>query len=115
MKALEAGISNLQRHVENVQKFGIIPVISINRFSADTEAEIALVQDACAKLGVEALMTDHWALGGEGAANLARAVVKVAESSRSRLKLLYPDDMPLLEKFVPMRQGDLSRQDIRGG
>src|ERR1700693_4100678 len=99
LKALEAGMSNLKRHVENVQKFGIVPVISINRFSADSEAEIALVKEQCGKLGVEALMADHWAEGGEGAADVARAVVKVAESGSSKLKLLYPDDMPLIEKI----------------
>jgi formate--tetrahydrofolate ligase len=99
LKALEAGIANLQRHIENVQKFGIVPVVSINRFSADTEAEIKLVQDKCKALGVEALMADHWAMGGAGAADVARAVVKIAESGKSRLKFLYPDDMPLFEKI----------------
>src|SRR5580658_7044052 len=94
LKALEAGMSNLKRHVENVQKFGIVPVISINRFSADTEAEIKLVEETCKSLGVEALMADHWAMGGEGAANVAKAVVKVAESGKSKLKFLYPDEMP---------------------
>src|SRR6266478_6634082 len=78
LKALEAGMANLARHVENVQKFGIVPIVSINRFSADTEAEIALVQDKCKSLGVEALMADHWAEGSEGAADVARAVVDVA-------------------------------------
>jgi formate--tetrahydrofolate ligase len=112
LKALEAGMSNLQRHVENVQKFGIVPIISINRFSADTEAEIALVEDTCKKLGVEALMADHWALGGEGAADLARAVVKVAESGRSKLKLLYPDDMPLLEKIRTIAKEIYRAKDI---
>ena len=73
LKALEAGMANLARHVENVQKFGLVPVISINRFSADTPAEIELVKKACAKLGVEALMADHWAMGGEGAADVAQA------------------------------------------
>jgi formate--tetrahydrofolate ligase len=99
LKALEVGIANLQRHVENVQKFGIVPVISINRFSADTEGEIKLVQDKCKALGVEAVMADHWAMGGAGAADAARAVVKVAESGKSKLKFLYPDDMPLFEKI----------------
>jgi formate--tetrahydrofolate ligase len=99
LKALASGMSNLQRHVENLQKFGIVPVISINRFSADTEAEIALVKDKCKALGVEALMADHWATGGAGAADVARAVVKVVESGRSKLKLLYPDDMRLVEKI----------------
>src|SRR5712691_6656597 len=99
LKALEAGMANLARHVENVQKFGIVPVVSINRFSADTSAEIDLVKNACAKLDVEALMADHWAEGSKGAADVARAVVKVVESGRSKLKLLYPDDMPLIEKI----------------
>jgi formate--tetrahydrofolate ligase len=99
LKALEAGMANLQRHVENMQKFGIQPVVSINRFSADTEAEIKLVQEKCKALGVEALMADHWAMGGEGAADVARAVVKIADSGKSKLKYLYPDDMPLVEKI----------------
>ncbi len=99
LKALEAGMANLQRHVENVRKFGIEPVISINRFSADSEAEIKLVEDKCKALGVEALMADHWAMGGEGAANVAKAVVKVCDSGKSKLKFLYPDDMPLYEKI----------------
>jgi formate--tetrahydrofolate ligase len=99
LKALEAGMSNLQRHVENMQKFGVAPVVSINRFSADTDAEIKLVEDACKKLGVEAIMADHWAEGGKGAADVARAVVKIADSGKSKLKLLYPDDMSLVEKI----------------
>ena len=98
LKALESGMANLQRHIENVKKFGLMPVVSINRFSADTDAEIALVKEACKKLGVEAVMADHWAEGGKGAADVARAVVKVIESGQSKLKLLYPDEMPLLEK-----------------
>src|SRR6202040_1526727 len=67
LQALEAGMANLQRHVENMRKFGIVPVISINRFSADTPAEIKLVEDKCTALGVEAYMADHWAEGGKGA------------------------------------------------
>ncbi len=98
LKALEAGMANLQRHVENVKKFGLPAVVSINRFSADTHAEIALVKEKCKALGVEALMADHWALGGAGAADVAKAVVKVIDEGKSKLKFLYPDDMPLFEK-----------------
>jgi formate--tetrahydrofolate ligase len=98
LKALEAGMANLQRHIENMRKFGLEPVVSINRFSADTEAEIALVKEKCKALGVEALMADHWAMGGEGAADVARAVVRVIESGKSNLKLLYSDEAPLFEK-----------------
>src|SRR4051794_12117995 len=112
LKALEAGMANLARHVENLQKFGIIPVVSINRFSADTEAEISLVQEKCAALGVEALMADHWAMGGEGAADVARAVVKVADSGKRKLKLLYPDEMPLIEKISTIAKEIYRAKDI---
>jgi formate--tetrahydrofolate ligase len=99
LRALEAGMTNLQRHVENVHKFGLPAVVSINRFSADTEAEIALVKDKCRAMGVEAVMADHWAMGGEGAADAARAVVKVIDEKQGKLKLLYPDEMPLFDKI----------------
>ena len=99
LKALEAGIANLQRHVENVKKFGLPAVVSINRFSADTDAEIALVKEKCKALGVEAVMADHWALGGAGAADVAQTVVKVIDENKGKLKFLYPDDMPLFEKI----------------
>jgi formate--tetrahydrofolate ligase len=112
LKALEAGMANLVRHLENVQKFGVVPVVSINRFSADTEAEMALVKGACAKLGVEALMADHWAEGSEGAADVARAVVKVVDSGKSKLKLLYPDEMPLLEKIRTIAKEIYRAKDI---
>ena len=112
LKALEVGLSNLQRHVENLQKFGIVPVMSINRFSADTEAEIALVKEGAKKLGVEALMADHWAMGGAGAADVARAVVKVVESGKSHLKLLYPDDLPLVEKIRVIAREIYRAKDI---
>jgi len=112
LKALEVGMANLQRHVENVQKFGLVPVISINRFSADTPAEIDLVKNVCAKLGVEAVMADHWAEGGKGAADVARAVVKVIDSGKSKLKLLYPDEMPLLEKVRTIAKEIYRAKDI---
>jgi len=99
LKALEAGMTNLQRHVENVKKFGLPVVVSINRFSADTDAEIALVKEKCKALGVEALMADHWALGGAGAADVAKAVVNVIDQGKSKLKFLYSDDTPLFEKI----------------
>ena len=112
LKALEAGMANLTRHVENVQKFGLVPVVSINRFSADSDAEIALVKNACAKLGVESLMADHWAEGGKGAEDVARAVVKIADSGKSKLKLLYQDEMPLVEKIRTIAQEIYRAKDI---
>jgi formate--tetrahydrofolate ligase len=110
--ALESGISNLARHVENVHKFGLVPVVSINRFSADSAAEIELVKKACASLGVEALMADHWAMGGEGAADVAKAVVRTIDSGKSKLKLLYPDEMPLLEKIRTIAREIYRAKDV---
>ena len=112
LKALEVGLSNLQRHVENIQKFGIVPVISINRFSADTDAEIALVKEGAKKLGVEAIMADHWAMGGAGAADVAHAVVKAVDSGKSHLKLLYPDDLPLVDKIRTIAREIYRAKDI---
>src|SRR4029434_6790864 len=80
--------------------------------TADTDAEIALVKDACKKLGVEALMADHWAEGGKGAADVARAVLKVVDSGKSKLKLLYPDDMPLVEKIRTIAREIYRAKDI---
>jgi formate--tetrahydrofolate ligase len=110
LKALEAGMANLQRHIENIKKFGLPAVVSINRFSADTDAEIKLVQDKCKALGVEALMADHWAMGGAGATDVAKAVVKLCDEGRASLKLLYPDDMPLFDKIRTIAK-DIYRAD----
>jgi formate--tetrahydrofolate ligase len=112
LKALEAGMANLARHVENMQKFGIPPVISINRFSADTDAEMALVREHAKKLGVVTLMADHWAEGGKGAVDVAREVVKVVDAGKGKLKLLYPDDMPLLEKIRTIAKEIYRAKDI---
>ena len=105
-------MANLERHVQNIQKFGIPAVVSINRFSADTDAEIALVKEKCKGLGVEALMADHWAMGGEGAADVARAVVKICDEGKAKLKLLYPDDMPLYEKIRTIAKEIYRAKDI---
>src|SRR6188768_440934 len=112
LKALEAGMSNLQRHVENVKKFGLPAVVSINRFSADTEAEIALVKEKCKALGVEALMADHWAMGGAGAADVAKTVVKVIDEGKSKLKFLYPDETPLFEKIEMIAREIYRAKDV---
>jgi formate--tetrahydrofolate ligase len=112
LRALDAGMSNLRCHVENVRKFGLEPVISINRFSADSDSEIALVKSACDSLGVECHMADHWAMGGAGATDLARAVVKVCDSGTSKLKFLYPDEMPLFEKIRTIAREIYRARDV---
>src|SRR6201998_3864039 len=112
LKALAAGMANLQRHVENIKKFNLPAVVSINRFSADTDAEIDLVKEKCKSLGVEALMADHGAMGGEGAVAVAKAVVKTIDESKGKLKFLYPDEMPLLEKIRTIAKEIYRAKDI---
>jgi formate--tetrahydrofolate ligase len=112
LAALDTGMSNLRRHVENIRKYGLEPVISINRFSADSPAEIELVKSGCAQLGVECHMSDHWAMGGEGATDTAHAVVRIAEKGAGRLKFIYPDDMPLFEKIRTIAREIYRAKDV---
>jgi formate--tetrahydrofolate ligase len=99
LPAVKKGLANLERHIANVQKFGVPAVVAINRFSADTEAELDLVKEAVkAQFGVEAIVCEHWARGGAGAEDLARAVTAIADSGASEFHTLYPDSMSLLEK-----------------
>jgi formate--tetrahydrofolate ligase len=99
LDALRAGLPNLLRHVGNVQGFGVPAVVAINRFGTDTEAELALVQEAVAGLGVQAFVCTHWADGSAGAEPLAEAVAALAERGTARFAPLYPDAMPLWEKI----------------
>ncbi|MEX2201199.1 MAG: formate--tetrahydrofolate ligase [Dongiaceae bacterium] len=112
VEALKKGIANLARHVENVKSFGVQPVVAINRFSADTDAELKAVEQACAELGVEAIECTHWADGGAGTEKLARKVVEIAESGKSDFKPLYPDDMPLWDKVRTIAQNLYGAQGI---
>ena len=110
--ALEKGFANLERHVENVRKYGVPVVVSINRFSSDTEAEMALLRRLCATLGVECVLADHWAQGGEGAAELAKTVVRTIETKPSDFQPLYPDDMSLWEKTRTIAREIYGADDI---
>jgi formate--tetrahydrofolate ligase len=97
--AVRKGVVNLQRHIENVSSFGVPVVVAINHFTSDTAAEVKAIRDAVKKLGVEAHVCRHWAEGGKSAAELARTVVKLAESGKARFKPLYRDDLPLAVKI----------------
>src|SRR5665213_192531 len=98
IEALRKGFANLDRHLQNVKKFGVPAVVSVNRFSTDTKAEHDLVKELCAAHGVEAVIADHWATGSEGSEELGRVVLKTLETTPANFKVLYPDEMPLLEK-----------------
>jgi formate--tetrahydrofolate ligase len=112
VKAVEDGFANLARHLENLRGFGIPAIVSVNRFSADTEAEHAKLKELCAAIGVEAVIADHWANGGEGAADLARAVVKTVEKGEAKFHFLYPDEMPLRDKVKTIAQKIYRARDI---
>jgi len=99
LPALEKGLVNLERHVENVQNvYGIPCVVSINRFTADTAAEIEILKTRMKKLGVPVVLATHWGDGGKGAAELARVVVGLCET-KSSAKLVYADNDSLWEKI----------------
>ena len=99
LAALEKGMVNLERHVENVTKVYNLPcVVSFNRFTFDTQAEIDLVKSRMSKLGVPFVMAEHWAHGGKGAADLARAVVELCEKP-AKPSFVYEDADPLWEKI----------------
>ncbi len=99
LRLLEAGLPNLIQHVENARKFGVPVVVAINKFVTDTEAEIALIREAAVAAGAEgAFVSEVWAKGGEGGAELAEAVVAACEKP-SNFHFLYPDDMPIKEKI----------------
>ena len=95
---VERGCANLGRHIANTRGFGVPVVVAINHFTGDTAAELAAVQAFCAAQGVQAVLCRHWAEGGAGAEDLARAVVALADTP-SGFAPLYPDAMPLLEKI----------------
>ena len=79
VSSVEKGFENLQRHIENIQSFGLQPIVAINSFTLDTEAEGKVISDGCEKLGVKSVLCSHWADGSEGTKLLAEEVVKVAE------------------------------------
>jgi formate--tetrahydrofolate ligase len=97
--AVERGVVNLARHVENMHKFGLPVVVALNRFTSDTPAEIAAVQAAMARLDTEAILCTHWGDGAKGALELAKAVKARLDRGAARFAPLYPDAMPLAEKL----------------
>ena len=101
VEAVARGMANLERHIENLAKFGAQALVAINTFSSDTPAEIDAVIRACAALGVRAIPCRHWAEGGAGALALAEAVVEAVEAVKgeTQFRLVYPDEAPLLQKI----------------
>ena len=113
LSAVEKGFSNLQRHIENIQSFGLQTIVAINSFTLDTEAEGKIISEGCKKLGVKAVICSHWANGSEGTKELAEEVVKIAESSdTSKFTFTYDDDMSLEDKIRAVAQKIYRADDI---
>jgi len=112
VEAVQAGMANLLRHIENVRKFGVPVTVAINHFTADTKAETDAIAEGCRTVGVHAHLCRHWAEGGKGAQDLARDVVRLVEEP-SIFKPLYPVELPLADKIRTIareiyRAGDVS-------
>ncbi|MDO5018188.1 MAG: formate--tetrahydrofolate ligase [Lagierella massiliensis] len=99
LEALKAGFENLGRHIENMHKFGIPCVVAINRFPTDTDAELELLNKLTTESGSEAILADVWAKGGDGAIDLAKAVVKKIDDSENNFHYLYEEDLNVQEKI----------------
>ena len=99
VEAVKAGLCNLEKHIENVKKFGVPAVVAINIFAQDTAEELEAVREHCAKHGVNVALSDVFAKGGEGGIELAKEVVALAESGKANFKPIYELDMPLKEKI----------------
>ncbi|MDA7803269.1 formate--tetrahydrofolate ligase [Crocinitomix sp.] len=93
------GMANLEKHIENMQKFGLSPVVAINAFPTDTQEEVELIQKKCAEKGVKAIVANGWADGGAGMTELAEAVVALIESGTNKFKQLYDWNSPIKSKI----------------
>ncbi|WP_435254300.1 formate--tetrahydrofolate ligase [Tenacibaculum sp. A30] len=99
LERVQNGFKNLEKHIENIRKFNIEPVVAINSFISDTEEEVNYVINACASLGVQAVVSEGWAKGGKGTKKLAEAVVDVVENKATQYKPLYDWKSPVKEKI----------------
>jgi formate--tetrahydrofolate ligase len=108
LEALEKGIVNLERHLDNLAKFGVPAVVAINKFPTDTEAEIRLLREKCAEKGSEVILSEVFTKGGDGAVDLAEKVVEICETKESNFKPLYSVDGTIEEKI-----GTIAREIYR--
>ncbi|RGY99432.1 formate--tetrahydrofolate ligase [Clostridium sp. AM58-1XD] len=99
LEALRKGIVNLEKHIENIQKYGVPVVVTLNSFITDTEAEYAFIKKFCEDRGCEFALSEVWAKGGEGGVALAEKVLHTLETKESKFKPIYPDEMSLKDKI----------------
>ncbi len=111
-EALRRGLPNLEKHVENIRHFGETPVVALNRFGDDTDAEIEIVRQRCAALDVPFAVSDHHARGGEGALELARAVMTHADRGRRPFTPLYDLGQPVRDKILAVARKMYGAEDV---
>jgi formate--tetrahydrofolate ligase len=111
-EAVERGLANLRKHIESVKTFGKTPIVALNRFGTDSDEEIERVRRACEELGVPFAVADHFARGGEGATELARAVIDAANGSTQPFTPLYALDEPIKTKIRKIAQGMYGARDV---
>ncbi|MBR0104819.1 MAG: formate--tetrahydrofolate ligase, partial [Firmicutes bacterium] len=129
LDALEKGFANLEKHVENLKKYGVPIIVTLNSFVTDTEAEVEFVKNRCAQLDVEFALSEVWEKGGEGGLELAQKVIDTLENKKSDFKMLYEDSLPIEEKirkiateiygasevtFLPKARKDMERIEDMG-
>ena len=112
VEALKTGCKNLERHIRNLGKFGVPVTVAINRYTADTDAEVAAVREFCDKFGVQAIDCTHWADGGAGATELAEHVVELCDSGAAQFRTLYDDDLTLWQKTATIAREIYGAEDI---
>ena len=112
VEAVKAGCENLARHIKNVTSFGVPAVVAINRFTADTDAEVEAVRSTASGLGADAILCNHWADGSAGTEDLARHVVAMIDKGGADFQPLYPDDMPLWDKIAEVATKLYGADDI---
>ena len=111
VNAVIEGTSNLKRHIENIQKFGLPVVVAINHFVADTEKEIEALKEECKKLNIEAISCEHWAKGSNGTVDLANKVAELTDQE-SNFKYIYEENIPLLDKVKKIAKEIYRADDI---
>jgi formate--tetrahydrofolate ligase len=112
--AVTKGVESLKKHIENIHQFGLPVVVAINKFVTDTDEEIQTVQAKCDYMGVQVIEANHWADGGKGAIELAKAVVDLVENHENDFHYLYEDDMPLWDKVKTVAQKIYGADNIQG-
>jgi len=112
VKALEAGMENLEKHIETITKFGLPFVVAINKFPTDTQNETAFIEDWCKSRDIKVALTDVFAKGGEGGVDLAKAVVEKVDSSERNFKRIYELDAPLEDKIRAVAQNVYGADDV---